>query len=123
VPDGAKSLALIIDDPDAPDPKAPKRVFVHWVVHNLPPATGSLSENAGSKGLPKGAVTGANDRKQNSYHGPCPPIGRHRYFHKLYALDNTLPPESLNKAALEAAMKGHILEQAELIGTYQKGDP
>lgn len=122
VPGGAKSLALIIDDPDAPDPKAPKRVWVHWVVHNLPPDTKGLPENAGSEGLPTGAVTGTNDQKQNSYHGPCPPIGRHRYFHKLYALDITLPPAPLTKAALEAAMQGHVLAQAELMGTYQKGD-
>jgi Raf kinase inhibitor-like YbhB/YbcL family protein len=122
VPDGAKSLALIVDDPDAPDPKAPKRVWVHWVVHNLPPETKRLPENAG-KGLPKGAVTGTNDQKQNSYHGPCPPVGRHRYFHKLYALDVTLPSAPLNKPALEAAMHGHILAQTELLGTYQQGDP
>lgn len=123
VPADAKSLALILDDPDAPDPKAPKRVWVHWVVHNLPPDTQSLPENAGSKGLPKGTVIGTSDRKQNSYHGPCPPIGRHRYFHKLYALDITLPPAPLNKAALEAAMQDHVLAQAELMGTFQKGDP
>jgi Raf kinase inhibitor-like YbhB/YbcL family protein len=122
VPDGAKSLALIVDDPDAPDPKAPKRVWVHWVVHNLPPDTKSLPENAGKR-LPKGAVTGTNDQKQNSYHGPCPPIGRHRYFHKLYALDVTLPYAPLNKPALEAAMQGHILAQTELMGTYQQGNP
>ncbi|HEX2447782.1 MAG TPA: YbhB/YbcL family Raf kinase inhibitor-like protein [Methyloceanibacter sp.] len=120
VPDGAKSLAIIVDDPDAPDPKAPKRVWVHWVVHNLPPGTKSLAEAAA---LPQGAVAGTNDSKQNSYHGPCPPIGRHRYFHKLYALDITLPPAPLTKPALEAAMKGHVLAQAELMGTYQKGDP
>jgi Raf kinase inhibitor-like YbhB/YbcL family protein len=122
VPDGAKSLALIVDDPDAPDPKAPKRVWVHWVVHNLPPDTKSLPENA-DKRLSKGAVTGTNDQKQNSYHGPCPPIGRHRYFHKLYALDVTLPSAPLNKPALEAAMQGHILAQTELMGTYQQGNP
>ena len=116
-------LALILDDPDAPDPKAPQRVWVHWVVYNLPPETKSLPENAGSQGLPQGAVTGTNDRKQNAYHGPCPPIGRHRYFHKLYALDIALPPAPLTKVALEAAMQGHVLAQAELMGTYQKGDP
>jgi Raf kinase inhibitor-like YbhB/YbcL family protein len=83
---------------------------VHWVVHNLPPDTKGLPENAGS------------DQKQNSYHGPCPSIGRHRYFHKLYALDITLPPAPLTNAALEAAMQGHVFAQAELMGTYQKGD-
>jgi Raf kinase inhibitor-like YbhB/YbcL family protein len=123
VPAAAKSLALIIDDPDAPDPKAPQRVWVHWVVYNLPPETKGLPENAGSQGLPNGAVTGTNDRKQNAYHGPCPPIGRHRYFHKLYALDIALPPAPLTKAEFEAAMQGHVLAQAELMGTYQKGDP
>jgi Raf kinase inhibitor-like YbhB/YbcL family protein len=124
VPAGANSLALILDDPDAPDPKAPQRVWVHWVVHNLPPDTASLPENAGSgAGLPNGAVIGTSDRKQNAYHGPCPPIGRHRYFHKLYALDVALPPAPMTKPALEAAMRGHVLAQAELMGTYQKGDP
>ncbi len=120
---GPRVLALIIDDPDAPDPKAPKRVWVHWVVQNLPPGTKSLLENAGGTGLPQGAVTGTNDRKQNAYHGPCPPIGRHRYFLKLYALDIVLPAAPLTKAALETAMQGHVLAQAELMGTYQKGDP
>jgi len=123
VPEGAKSLALIIDDPDAPDPKAPKRVWAHWLIYNLPPDTQVLPEDASRSGLPKGAVTGLSDRKQASYHGPCPPIGRHRYFHKLYALDTTLPTEALTKTELEAAMTGHILAQAELMGTYQKGDP
>jgi Raf kinase inhibitor-like YbhB/YbcL family protein len=122
-PDGTKSLALVVDDPDAPDPKAPKLVWVHWVVYNLPPDTSALPENAGAGGLPAGATTGLNDWKRTSYGGPCPPIGRHRYFHKLYALDTTLPAEPMTKAQLEAAMKGHVLAHAELIGTYQKGDP
>jgi len=123
VPDGTVSLALIIDDPDAPDPKAPKRVWSHWLVYNLPADTGGLPEDASRSGLPDGAVPGLNDLKRASYHGPCPPIGRHRYFHKLYALDITLPTKAITKAELEAAMKGHILAQAELIATYQKGDP
>jgi Raf kinase inhibitor-like YbhB/YbcL family protein len=123
VPEGTKSLALIIDDPDAPDPKAPKRVWSHWVVYNLPPDTDGLPEDAGRLGLPKGAVTGLSDRKQAAYHGPCPPIGRHRYFLKLYALDTTLAEGALAKAGLEAAMTGHVLAQAELMATYQKGDP
>ena len=123
VPDGTKSLALIVDDPDAPDPKAPKLVWVHWVVHNLPPESKGLAENASVTGLPGAAVTGINDWKRTSYGGPCPPIGRHRYFHKLYALDIVLPVKPLTKSALEATMKGHVLAQAELIGTYQKGDP
>jgi len=122
-PPGTKSLALIVDDPDAPDPKAPKRVWVHWVVHNLPPDSNGLAENASSTGLPPGAVSGLNDGKQTSYNGPCPPVGRHRYFHKLYALDTTLPVTALTKADIEAAIEGHVLAQAELMGTYQKGDP
>jgi Raf kinase inhibitor-like YbhB/YbcL family protein len=123
VPDRTKSLALIIDDPDAPDPEAPKRVWTHWLVYNLPPDTKGLPEDASRLGLPKGAVTGLSDRNQAAYHGPCPPIGRHRYFLKLYALDTTLTASALTKAGLEAAMTGHVLAQAELMATYQKGDP
>jgi Raf kinase inhibitor-like YbhB/YbcL family protein len=122
VPDGTKSLALIVDDPDAPDPKAPKHVWVHWVVHNLAPDGQGLPEDASRAGLPAGAVAGLNDWKKTNYGGPCPPIGRHRYVHKLYALDVMLPAKPLSKTELEAAMKGHVLAQAELIGTYQKGD-
>jgi Raf kinase inhibitor-like YbhB/YbcL family protein len=122
VPQGTKSLALIIDDPDAPDPAAPKRVWVHWVVYNIPPDAAGLSEDAGKAGLPKGAQQGVNDSNNAGYDGPCPPIGRHRYFHKLYALDTTLSLKAPTKAALEQAMKGHVLAQAELIGTFQKGD-
>jgi Raf kinase inhibitor-like YbhB/YbcL family protein len=123
VPDGAKSLVLIIDDPDAPDPKAPKVIWTHWLLYNLPPDSAVLAEDASRKGLPKGAVTGMSDRKETSYHGPCPPIGRHRYFHKLYALDRLLPAKPLTKGELEAAMQGHVLAEASLMGTYQKGDP
>jgi Raf kinase inhibitor-like YbhB/YbcL family protein len=121
-PAGTKSFALIVDDPDAPDPKAPKMTWVHWVVYNLPAATHDLVEGASRK-LPAGARDGKNDWKRAGYGGPCPPVGRHRYFHKLYALDVELPDlRAPTKAQLEAAMKGHVLEQAELIGTYQKGD-
>jgi Raf kinase inhibitor-like YbhB/YbcL family protein len=122
VPAGTKSLALIIDDPDAPDPQAPQRVWVHWVVYNLPPDASGLAENAATTGLPPGSAGGLNDWKKTAYGGPCPPIGRHRYFHKLYALDTRLDLDRPTKAGLEAAMKGHVLGQAELIGTYQKGD-
>jgi Raf kinase inhibitor-like YbhB/YbcL family protein len=122
VPPGAKSLAFVLDDPDAPDPSAPKRVWVHWVVINLPPDSHGLAENASAAGLPNGAVEGTNDQGQTAYHGPCPPIGRHRYFHKLYALDIALPAKALTKAELEAAMQGHVLATAELMGTFQKGD-
>ncbi|MGB6428626.1 MAG: YbhB/YbcL family Raf kinase inhibitor-like protein [Methyloceanibacter sp.] len=122
VPEGTKSLALIIDDPDAPDPKAPKRVWVHWVLYNLPPEAKGLAHNADRAGLPAGTVQGLTDFKKTAYGGPCPPIGRHRYFHKLYALDTTLDLVNATKAELEAAMKTHVLAEAELIGTYQKGD-
>ena len=109
VPDGAKSIVLIIDDPDAPDPKAPKIVWVHWVVYNMPPNTKSLPENAGKAGLPQGTLVGLNDFKKTGYGGPCPPIGRHRYFHKLYALDTTLDLRGATKSQIERAMQGHIL--------------
>lgn len=122
VPAGAKSLALIVDDPDAPDPKAPQMTWVHWVLYNIPPVTTELAAGASSAALPSGAIEGRNDFKRVRYGGPCPPIGRHRYFHKLYALDSMLPADkALDKPALEAAMRGHVLAQAELMGTYQKG--
>lgn len=121
VPAGTKSLVLIVDDPDAPDPKAPKMTWVHWVLYNLPPGTTGLAEDLSPEDLPKGTLEGVNDWKRTGYGGPCPPIGRHRYFHKLYALDTVLPDLGRpNKAKLEGAMRGHILMQAELIGTYQR---
>jgi len=119
VPANAKSLALIVDDPDAPDPAAPKRTWVHWVAYNLPPNASPLAE--GAKQLPGGALQGLNDWKRTGYGGPCPPVGRHRYVHKLYALDSVLPNlGQVTKDKLEAAMKPHIVAQAQLIGTYQK---
>jgi Raf kinase inhibitor-like YbhB/YbcL family protein len=122
VPDGTKSFALIIDDPDAPDPKAPKIVWVHWLLYNLPADTRELAEGAATAGLPRGAATGINNFKHSSYGGPCPPIGRHRYFHKLYALDTILSLKNPTRPELEVAMQGHVLANAELVGTYQKGD-
>jgi Raf kinase inhibitor-like YbhB/YbcL family protein len=122
VPKGTKSLVLIIDDPDAPDPKAPQLVWVHWVIYNIPPDTKSLPENASKAGLPQGVELGLNDFKKTGYGGPCPPIGRHRYFHKLYALDVTLDLRRATEPEIELVMKGHVLADAELIGTYQKGD-
>ncbi|MGE4545938.1 MAG: YbhB/YbcL family Raf kinase inhibitor-like protein [Pedobacter sp.] len=119
IPEQTKSLVLIIDDPDAPDPQAPKMTWVHWVLYNLPPDSGGLPEAA--KKLPPGTEQGLNDWNKTVYGGPCPPIGRHRYFHKLYALDIVLT--GLNrptKTLIEQAMVGHILDQTELIGTYQK---
>lgn len=116
-PPGTESLALIVDDPDAPDPAAPRRTWVHWLVYNLPPTTQSLDASAS---LPPGALEGVNDFQKTSYGGPCPPIGRHRYFFKLYALDEKLSLMRPNKAQLVEAMQGHVLAQTELIGTYQK---
>jgi Raf kinase inhibitor-like YbhB/YbcL family protein len=122
VPANAKSLVLIVDDPDAPDPKAPKMTWVHWVLYDIPPSASSLAEAVKPGDLPKGAREGLNDWKRTGYGGPCPPVGRHRYFHKLYALDVTLGDLGRpTKARLEAAMKGHIVAQAELVGTYQRG--
>jgi Raf kinase inhibitor-like YbhB/YbcL family protein len=121
VPSGTQSLALIMDDPDAPDPARPKLTWVHWVLYNLPPADAALPEGVSAQALPPGTQLGKNDWQATSYGGPCPPIGRHRYFHKLYALDIVLPDlHQPAKAALEAALKGHLLAQAELVGTYQR---
>jgi Raf kinase inhibitor-like YbhB/YbcL family protein len=121
IPTGTKSLVLIVDDPDAPDPAAPKMTWVHWVLYNLPPTTTRLAEAVEPDALPPGTREGKNDWKRTGYGGPCPPIGRHRYFFKLYALDSELPDlHAPTKAQLEKAMDGHILAKAELMGTYQK---
>jgi Raf kinase inhibitor-like YbhB/YbcL family protein len=120
-PAGTKSFVLIVDDPDAPDPKAPKMTWVHWVLANLPADSAGLAEGVTPGALPAGRVEGLNDWKRTGYGGPCPPIGRHRYFHKLYALDRELTGlKHPTKAQVEAAMKDHVLAQAELIGTYEK---
>ena len=120
-PAGTRSFALIVDDPDAPDPKAPLTTWVHWVVYDLPADLRALPEGAGGGRLPPGARSGVNDWKRADYGGPCPPTGRHRYFHKLYALDATLGDlGNPGKAALERAMQGHVLAGAELVGTYAK---
>ena len=119
VPAGTKSHALVVDDPDAPDPKAPKTTWVHWVLYDIPADTSSIAEGATS--APPGAREGHNGWNVPGYRGPCPPIGRHRYFFKLYALDTLLPDlHPPDKGALEVAMKGHVLAEASLIGTYQK---
>lgn len=118
VPDGAKSLVLIVDDPDAPDPKAPQRTWVHWLVYNLPVRGHGLDEGGA---LPQGARTGTSDFRKQTYGGPCPPIGKHRYFFKLYALDTLLPDlRGPDKATLEQAMQGHVLTHVELVGLYEK---
>jgi Raf kinase inhibitor-like YbhB/YbcL family protein len=121
VPAEAKSLALIVDDPDAPDPAAPRMTWVHWVVYNLPADTTSLTAGTSGTTLPAGAREGLNDWQREGYGGPCPPIGRHRYVFKLYALDTmlrALKPET--KAGLEKSMQGHILARSELVGYYRK---
>ncbi|MDD5297952.1 MAG: YbhB/YbcL family Raf kinase inhibitor-like protein [Rhodocyclaceae bacterium] len=119
LPPGTRSLVLIVDDPDAPDPAAPKMTWVHWLLYNLPVTAAGLPE--GTAQLPAGTHEGLNDWQRTGYGGPCPPIGRHRYFHKLYALDTVLPDLGKpTKAALEKAMAGHVLEKAELVGTYEK---
>jgi hypothetical protein len=121
VPASARSLVLIVDDPDAPDPDAPQMTWVHWVLYNIPPDAAGLPEGAAPSDLPSGTMAGLNDWKRTGYGGPCPPIGRHRYFHKLYALDRLLPDlKNPTKAALESAMEGHVIEKAELVGTYVK---
>jgi Raf kinase inhibitor-like YbhB/YbcL family protein len=121
LPEGTQSLALVVDDPDAPDPAAPRMIWVHWVLYNLPAHEGGLAEGIAPGALPDGTREGLNDWKRTGYGGPCPPIGRHRYFHKLYALDVILPDLGHpTKAQLEEAMKAHVLGKAELIGTYQR---
>ena len=122
VPADAKSLALIVEDPDAPDPAAPQTTWVHWVLYNIPPETAGLAEAVKATALPAGTREGLNDWGRTGYGGPCPPIGRHRYFHKLHALDVVLAKLARpDKAGLEKAMQGHILATADLVGTYQKG--
>ena len=120
-PKEAKSLALIVDDPDAPDPKAPRMTWVHWVLYNIPPDASGLPEAVAAGGLPEGTLEGISDFKRTGYGGPCPPIGRHRYFFKLYALDAVLPDlKTPKKSDLVKAMEGHILSRCELVGTYEK---
>jgi Raf kinase inhibitor-like YbhB/YbcL family protein len=121
VPAGAKSLAMIVDDPDAPDPAAPKMTWVHWVLYNIPTSATGLAQGIAPGDLPRGTREGLNDWNRTGYGGPCPPLGRHRYFHKLYALDAVLPDLGKpTKAALEKAMHGHVLAQSELVGTYKR---
>jgi Raf kinase inhibitor-like YbhB/YbcL family protein len=121
-PERTRSFVLIIDDPDAPDPAAPKRVWVHWVLYNLPASLTDISEGASARALGPGVRTALNDSGEHGYGGPCPPVGRHRYFHKLFALDTELP--DLGPRAkivdVEKAMAGHVLAEVALVGTYQR---
>ena len=121
VPEAARSLVLIVEDPDAPDPKAPKMTYVHWVLYDIPPTAQGLAQGISPWELPVGTREGTNDWRRTGYGGPCPPIGRHRYFHRLYALDTVLGDRgAITRPALLAAIKGHVVEEAELMGTYQK---
>jgi Raf kinase inhibitor-like YbhB/YbcL family protein len=123
MPAGTQSLALIVNDPDAPDPAAPKMVWDHWVLYNLPPGTNGLAENIKEDALPPGTRQGLNDWKRTGYGGPCPPIGRHRYFFKLYALDRELPDlGSPTGPELRQAFENHVLATATLMGTYAHPD-
>ncbi len=120
-PAGTASFALIVDDPDAPDPAAPQRVWVHWLLYNLPASASGLPEAVPPGTLPPGTREGRNDWQRAGYGGPCPPIGRHRYFFKLYALSALLPDlHQPDKASLLQAMQGRILAEAQLMGTYKK---
>ena len=121
IPEKTQSLVLIVDDPDAPDPAAPKMTWVHWILYNIPAASDGLTEAIEDNALPKGTLQGRNDWNKLFYKGPCPPIGRHRYEHKLYALDTVLPDlHGPNKAMIEAAMQGHVIEQTNLTGRFTK---
>lgn len=121
IPENAKSLVLIVDDPDAPDPQAPKMTYVHWVLYNIPPTSQGLEEGMSANKLPAGTLEGINDWKNSGYGGPCPPIGTHRYYFKLYALDTVLPELTPGtKAQVTAGMANHIVAEASLMGTYQK---
>jgi len=121
VPTGTKSLVLVVDDPDAPDPAAPKMTWVHWLLYNIPGDASGLTEGVAIENLPNGTLQGMNDWHRTDYRGPCPPVGKHRYFFKLFALDTVLPDmQHPVKAALEKAMQGHVLGQSELIGYYQR---
>jgi Raf kinase inhibitor-like YbhB/YbcL family protein len=121
VPAGTKSLVLIVDDPDAPDPAAPQRTWVHWVLYDLPPTSRGLAAGVQRADLPEGTREGRNDWGRTGYGGPCPPVGRHRYFHKLFALDAELGDLGIpSKGRVEEALEGHVLERAELVGTYER---
>ena len=124
-PDGTQSFVLIVEDPDAPDPNAPKTTWVHWLLYNVPAEARGIREAVTEDGLPEGTRQGRNGWKRTGYGGPCPPIGRHRYFHQLYALDTRLPDlKEPSKTDLERAMEGHVLARVEIVGSYRKqGQP
>jgi Raf kinase inhibitor-like YbhB/YbcL family protein len=113
---------LIVDDPDAPDPAAPKRIWVHWLLYNIPPHQDALQEGAGNHDRAPAGEHARTDADGLGYHGPCPPVGRHRYYFRLTALDATLPSlgPRARRADLERAMEGHVLATAILMGTYAR---
>ncbi|OFW82783.1 MAG: hypothetical protein A2018_00015 [Alphaproteobacteria bacterium GWF2_58_20] len=121
VPENTKSLVLVVDDPDAPDPAAPRMIWVHWILYNLPPDTSGLPEGVPPYALPEGTRAGITDSGNTEYGSPCPPTGTHRYIHHLYALDIVLPDMNQPaKPVLLAAMAGHVLEKADLAGLYRR---
>ncbi len=121
VPAGTRSLALLVTDPDAPDPATPQRTWTHWIVYDLPVSATGLPEGVASAALPPGTRLGRNDWGKTAFGGACPPVGRHRYIHTLYALD-VMPGDlhAPDRTALEAAMHGHVLAQARLIAYYSR---
>lgn len=122
VPPAAKSLLLLVEDPDAPDPAAPQRTFVHWIVFNLDPSMRGLDLGASSGGLPPGARQGRNDFGAQRYGGPNPPVGQHRYFFRLFALDRRLPENAarLGRAGLLSAIEGAVIDEAVLVCVYER---
>jgi hypothetical protein len=121
LPEGTQSLVLIVDDPDAPDPEAPKMTWIHWILYNLPADSSGLPEAVQDRALPQGTLQGINSWDRTGYGGPCPPTGSHRYFFKLYALDCRLPDlEHPDKDELLEPMQGHVLAETVLMGTYQR---
>jgi Raf kinase inhibitor-like YbhB/YbcL family protein len=121
IPAETSSIVLIVDDPDAPDPAAPKMTWVHWLLYNLPPTILCLPEGMSGPQLPTGTLEGLNNWRRTGYGGPCPPIGKHRYFFKLYAMSAMLPDLGIpSKDQLERSMNGKVLAMAELVGTYEK---
>ncbi|HWB80741.1 MAG TPA: YbhB/YbcL family Raf kinase inhibitor-like protein [Nannocystaceae bacterium] len=116
-PAGTQSFAVIVDDPDAPDPAKPERVYLHWLVYDIPAGVHALDAGA----LPEGARVGKNEEGDDEWTPPCPPTGRHRYFHRVYALDTMLGDlDEPDRATLEAAMKPHVLATGHIVGTYAK---
>lgn len=117
VPENAKSLVLIMDDPDVPEFVRKEKMFDHWVVYNIPPTTTRIPENSQPQGTP-----GKNTSGDLNYYGPCPPDREHRYYFKLYALNNDLSslPKGASKKDVEQAMQGHVVAKAQLMGRYEK---